>query len=62
MEAATLFQAARVNGVLAACVLGVTDLLGEERHRISQEQLAELGVRLGEVGFEALVRTSPTAR
>jgi uridine phosphorylase len=62
MEAATLFQAARVNGVLAACVLGVTDLVGEERHRISQEQLAELGVRLGEVGFEALVRTGPTAR
>jgi uridine phosphorylase len=62
MEAATLFQAARINGVIAGCVLGVTDLVGQERQRISQEQLAELGVRLGEVGFEGLVRTSSRAR
>jgi uridine phosphorylase len=56
MEAATLFQAAIVTASRAACVLGVTDLIGAERVRISQEQLAELGIRLGEVGFEALVR------
>jgi uridine phosphorylase len=62
MEAATLFQAAKVNGVSAGCVVGVTDVLGSERSRIGQEQLVELGVRLGEVGFEALARTSPTAR
>ena len=35
MEAATLFQAARVNRVLAACVLGVTDIVGQERLEIS---------------------------
>jgi uridine phosphorylase len=62
MEAATLFQAAKVNGVSAGCVVGVTDVLGSERSRIGQEQLVALGVRLGEVGFEALARTSPTAR
>jgi uridine phosphorylase len=62
MEAATLFQAARVHGVRAGCVLGVTDLVGAERSRIGQEQLAELGVRLGEVGFEALAGASSTAR
>ncbi|HEY2603329.1 MAG TPA: hypothetical protein VGI67_17350 [Thermoleophilaceae bacterium] len=57
MEAATLFQEARINGVSAGCVLGVTDLVaGEERRRIGQEQLAELGVRLGELGFRALAR------
>jgi uridine phosphorylase len=54
MEAATLFQAAAVHGVRAGCVLGVTDRLGAGRDRIGQEQLAELGVKLGEVGFEAL--------
>jgi uridine phosphorylase len=62
MEAATLFQEAKVNGVSAGCVLGVTDVVGEERHRIGQEQLAELGVRLGEVGFAALARVIPTGR
>jgi uridine phosphorylase len=54
MEAATLFQAAAVHGVRAGCVLGVTDRLGGERERIGQEELAELGVRLGEVAFAAL--------
>jgi uridine phosphorylase len=62
MEAATLFQTARVSAVTAACVLGVTDLVGSERERIGQEQLAELGVRLGEVGYEALAAAGPTAR
>jgi uridine phosphorylase len=58
MEAATLFQAARVHGVRAACVLGVTDLLGGGRQRIGQEELAELGLRLGEAGFAALASCS----
>ena len=62
MEAATLFQSALVHGVRAGCVLGVSDLLGSERTRIGHEQLAELGVRLGEVGFKALARASSTAR
>ena len=62
MEAATLFQAALVHGVRAGCVLGVSDVIGDGRTRIGHEQLAELGVRLGEVAFEALERASSTAR
>ncbi|HEX6459700.1 MAG TPA: hypothetical protein VF032_12335 [Thermoleophilaceae bacterium] len=62
MEAATLFQFARVRGVRAGCLLGVSDVVGTGRRRIGQEQLAELGVRLGEVGFEALERAGSTAR
>ena len=62
MEAATLFQLALVHGVRAGCVLGVSDLVSSERDRIGHEQLAELGVRLGEVGLEALERASSTAR
>lgn len=54
MEAATLFQLARRRGARAGCVLGVTDLVGAERERIGQEELADLGVRLGQIGFEAL--------
>jgi uridine phosphorylase len=61
MEAATLFQAALVTASRAGCVLGVTDLVGEERSRIAQEQLAELGIRLGELAFEALVRLGGAA-
>lgn len=62
MEAATLFQLALVHGVRAGCVLGVSDLVGSERTRIGHEQLADLGVRLGEVAFEGLERASSTAR
>jgi DeoD family purine-nucleoside phosphorylase len=62
MEAATLFQAAVVHGVRAGCVLGVSDVLADARTRIGHEQLAELGVRLGEMGFEGLARASSTAR
>src|SRR5947199_183620 len=49
MEAATLFQAALVHRVRAGCALGVSDVIGDGRRRIGHEQLAELGVRLGEV-------------
>ena len=62
MEAATLFQAALVHGVRAGCVLGVSDVIGDGRTRIGHEQLAELGVQIGEVAFEALERASSTAR
>jgi DeoD family purine-nucleoside phosphorylase len=62
MEAATLFQSACLHGVRAACVLGVSDVVVSDRSRIGHEQLAELGVRLGEVGFEGLARASSTAR
>lgn len=56
MEAATLFQAASVHGVRAGCVLAVTDVIAGERTRIGQEDLAALGIRLGEVAFGALSR------
>ena len=62
MEAATLFQAARIHGVRAGCVLGVSDVVVSNRSRIGHEQLAELGVTLGAVGFEGLARASSTAR
>jgi len=62
MEAATLFQLALLRGVRAGCVLGVSDIVGSERTRIGHEELAELGVRLGEVGFEGLATAGSTAR
>jgi uridine phosphorylase len=62
MEAATLFQAAALHGVRAGCVLGVTDLVSGHRRRIGQEQLAELGLRLGEAGFAALERAASRIR
>ena len=55
MEAATVFQVAARRGVAAACVLGVSDVAtmnGSER--MSQDELAELGVRLGEAGYAAV--------
>jgi uridine phosphorylase len=61
MEAATLFQLGAVHGVRTGCVLGVSDMLGGGRRRISAEELAELGLRLGEVGFAALERAGSTA-
>ena len=48
MEAAAVFQVARLRGARAACVLGVTDVPGK---RIEREALEELGVRLGEAGY-----------
>jgi purine-nucleoside phosphorylase len=62
MEAATLFQLALLRGVRAGCVLGVSDIVGSERTRIGHEELAELGVRLGEAGFEGLATAGSTAR
>jgi DeoD family purine-nucleoside phosphorylase len=62
MEAATLFRLAEVHGVRAGCVLGVSDVLADDRRRIGAEELAELGVKLGEVAFAALERAGSTAR
>jgi len=62
MEAATLFRLAELRDVRAGCVLGVSDIVASDRSRIGHEQLAELGVRLGEVAFEALARAGSTAR
>jgi DeoD family purine-nucleoside phosphorylase len=59
MEAAALFQLAALHGAAAGCLLGVTDVLsGGDRRRIEQEELAALGLRLGEVGYEALARVA----
>ena len=55
MESATIFQVARLRGVHAAAVLGVTDLLHEgQRERTEQDELEELGRRLGESAYTAL--------
>jgi uridine phosphorylase len=70
MEAATILQVAARRGVAAACVLGVSDVpavaqaAGGARgaatpfkngaRRMSQDELAELGVRIGEAGYAAV--------
>jgi uridine phosphorylase len=55
MEAATVFQVAARRGVAAACVLGVSDVpTAEGAARTTDEQLAELGVRVGEAGYAAV--------
>jgi uridine phosphorylase len=55
MEAATIFQVAARRGVAAACVLGVSDVPGSNgSRRMSQEELEELGVRIGELGYAAV--------
>ena len=56
MECATLFQVAKLRGVRAAAVLGVSDLLLGERRRIAPEQLESLGLELGEAAWAALTR------
>jgi uridine phosphorylase len=56
MECATLFQVARLRGVRAAAVLGVSDDLVGERVRIEPEQLESLGLSLGEAAWAALTR------
>lgn len=55
MEAAAVLQVAARRGVAAACVLGVTDVPGSNgARRMGQEELEELGVRVGEAGYAAL--------
>ena len=55
MEAATILQVAARRGVAAACVLGVSDVPGSNgTRRMSQDELAELGVRIGEAGYAAV--------
>jgi uridine phosphorylase len=55
MEAATILQVAARRGVAAACVLAVTDVpaAGGAR-RVGAEQLEEVGLRLGEAGYDSL--------
>jgi uridine phosphorylase len=55
MEAATIFLVAARRGVEAAWVLGVSDVVGEERGlRAEPEQLEAIGLRVGEVGYAAV--------
>jgi uridine phosphorylase len=57
MEAATVFQVAARRGVAAACVLGVSDVATDEgASRMTDDELAELGVRIGEAGYAAVSR------
>jgi DeoD family purine-nucleoside phosphorylase len=61
MEAAALLAVAARREVAAAVVLTVSDLLGGgDRRRASRDELAELGVRLGEAGWSALAAAAPT--
>ena len=55
MEAATVFQVAARRDVAAACVLGVSDVTtGDGARRMSDDDLADLGVRVGEAGYAAV--------
>ena len=55
MECATIFQVAKLRGVRAASILGVSDKLENgERIRISQDNLEALGIQLGEAAYAAL--------
>jgi uridine phosphorylase len=55
MEAATIFQIAACRGVSAACVLGVSDVPSSNgSRRMGQDELEQLGVRVGEAGYAAL--------
>jgi purine-nucleoside phosphorylase len=55
MEAATILQVAARREVAAACVLGVSDVAtSSEARRMTDDELAELGVRVGEAGYAAV--------
>jgi uridine phosphorylase len=64
MEAAALFQLARLHELAAACVLGVTDVLGagDDRSRIDQDALLALGIELGRIGAAALAGAAAATR
>jgi uridine phosphorylase len=54
MEAAAVLTVAELHGVRAGCLLAVTDELEGGRVRIGDEELEQLGIRLGEVALAAL--------
>jgi DeoD family purine-nucleoside phosphorylase len=56
MEAATVLAVAAQRGVRAACLLAVTDELGDRRIRMGQERIEEVGVELGRTALAALAR------
>ena len=58
MEAATVLQVAARRGVAAACVLGVSDAPGSDgARRMTDDDLVELGVRIGEAGYAAVAES-----
>jgi DeoD family purine-nucleoside phosphorylase len=57
MEAATILLVAARRGVQAACVLGVSDLVGPDGSvRADRDQLEAIGLRVGEIGYAAVER------
>lgn len=54
MEAAALFAVGQRRGAAVACVLAITDLIGEERERITPAGLAQAGLAVGRLGASAL--------
>jgi uridine phosphorylase len=55
MEAAPVFQVAARRGVAAGCVLGVSDVATQNgARRMTDEEMADLGVRIGEAGYAAV--------
>ena len=58
MEAAAVLAVAARRGVAAACLLAVTDRLGDGRVRMEQELIEEAGVELGRAALAALAATT----
>jgi uridine phosphorylase len=55
METATILQVAARRDVAAACVLGVSDVAGADgARRMADDEIAALGVRVGEAGYAAV--------
>jgi DeoD family purine-nucleoside phosphorylase len=58
MEAAAVLAVAERRGVAAACLLAVSDRLGEGRERLEQERIEEAGIELGRAALAALGATT----
>ncbi len=57
MEAAAILLVAARRGVEAACVLGVSDVIGGDGPvRADRQQIETIGLRVGEVGYAAVER------
>jgi DeoD family purine-nucleoside phosphorylase len=54
MEAAALFAVGQRRGAAVACVLAITDVLGEQRERITPAGFAQAGLAVGRLGASAL--------
>jgi uridine phosphorylase len=55
MEAAAVLSVAARRAVAAACVLGISDVPGPDgSRRLSDDELEELGLRLGRAGYAAV--------